>query len=164
MPEFFKPEPGLLIWTAISFGVFLLLMWKVALGPLLNILDRRRETIEENLKKAEEAREEAEKLFAEYQRKLDEAKREAQAIIQEGRELGEKLKTEIVEEARREAEAIREKTLRSLELEREKAIQELRDKAAELSVEIASRILKRTISVEENMEIIQDALKEVSKS
>ncbi len=164
MPEFFKPEPGLLIWTAISFGVFLLLMWKVALGPLLNILDRRRETIEENLKKAEEAREEAEKLFAEYQRKLEEAKREAQAIIQEGRELGEKLKTEIVEEAKREAEAIKEKTMRSLELEREKAIQELRDKAAELSVEIASRILKRTISVDEHMEIIQDALKEVSKS
>lgn len=163
MPEFFKPEPGLMIWTIITFGVFLILIWRVALGPILSMLDKRRETIEENLKKAEEAREEAEKLFAEYQRKLEEAKKEAQKMVEEGRKLGEKLKEEIVSEARQEAEAIKDKALRSIELEREKALQELRETAAELSVEIASRILKRSITVDDQKAIIAEALEEVAR-
>jgi F-type H+-transporting ATPase subunit b len=162
MPEFFKPEPGLMIWTVITFGVFLILMWKFALGPIVSMLDKRRQTIEENLKKAEEAREEAERLFAEYQKKLDEAKKEAQNLIQEGKKLGEKLKDDIVTEARKEAESIKEKALRSIELEREKAIQELRNTAAELSVEIASRILKKSISADDHRAIIDEALKEVA--
>ena len=164
MPEFFKPEPGLMSWTWITFIVVFLLMWKFALGPIVTMLDRRRQTIEENLKKAEEAREEAERLFAEYQKKLEEARKEAQELIQEGKRMGEKLKEEIITEAREEAERIKEKAVSAIELEREKALEELKEKAAELSVEIASRILKRTISVEDHKMLIKEALEEVAKA
>lgn len=163
MPEFFKPEPGLMIWTAITFGVFLLLMWKVALGPILSMLDKRRQTIEENLRKAEEARQEAERLFSEYKEKLEQAKKEAQNILQESRSMGEKLKEEIIAQARVEAENLKEKAVKSIELEKEKVLQELREKAAEFSVEIASRILRKTIDPEIHRQIISEALEEVAR-
>ncbi|MCX7832568.1 MAG: F0F1 ATP synthase subunit B [Actinobacteria bacterium] len=163
MPEFFKPEPGLMIWTVITFGVFLLLLSKFALGPILSMLDKRRQTIEENLRKAEEAREEAEKLFAEYKERLEQAKKEAQEIILESKRMGEKLKEEIVLEARKEAENLKEKAIRSIELEREKVLQELREKAAEYSVEIASRILKKSIDASTHRNLIDEALEEVAK-
>lgn len=164
MPEFFKPEPGLMIWTIISFGVFLLLMWRVALGPILDMLDKRKQTIEENLKKAEEAREEAERLFAEYQKKLEEARAEAQQIVQESKKMAEKVKSDILEEARQEAEQIKQKAMKSIELERERALQELKEKAAELSVEIAGRILKRTISLKDHEELVREVIDEVVSS
>jgi F-type H+-transporting ATPase subunit b len=163
MPEFFKPEPGFMIWTWITFVVFLGLMWKFALGPVVNILDKRRQTIEENLKKAEETRVEAERLFAEYQKKLEEARKEAQELIQEGKRMGEKIKEEIIREAREEAEQIKEKAIHAIELEREKVFSELKERAADISVEIASRILKRTISSEDHQMLIREALEEVAK-
>lgn len=163
MPEFFKPEPGLMIWTVITFGVFLLLVSKFALGPILSMLDKRRQTIEENLRKAEEAREEAERLFAEYKERLEQAKKEAQQIILESKKMGEKLKEEILTEARKEAEDLKDKAIRTIELEREKVLQELREKAAEYSVEIASRILKKSIDLQTHRSLIDEALKEVAK-
>lgn len=164
MPVFFEPEPGLMIWTIISFGVFLFLMWRFALGPIVDMLDKRRNTIEENLEKAEQARDEAERLFQDYQRKLNKAKKEAHQIIQDGKQMGEKLKGEMLEEARKESDSLREKAIHSIELEKEKAVQDLKETAARLSVDIASRVLKREISQNEHRDIIDEVLSEVRKS
>lgn len=158
MPEFFKPEPGLMIWTLISFGVFLLLMSKFAIGPILDMLEKRRKTIKENLAKAEEARQEAERLFAEYQVQLEKAKLEAQSIIEEGKKIGEKIKAEAIEEARKEAEQLKKKALHAIELEREKVLKEIREKVADLSVDLASRIVRRTITPKEHEELIREVL------
>jgi len=163
MPEFFKPEPGLMIWTLASFIVFLVLMGKFAVGPIIDMLDKRRKTIEENIAKAEEARREAERLFAEYQAQLEQARQEARAIIEDGRKLAEKAKEEIIAEARAEAEAVREKSLKAIELEREKALSEIKAVAADISIDLASRILKRTISREDNEALIREVLSEVQK-
>lgn len=162
MPEFFKPEPGLMIWTVLSFLVFLVMMGKFAVGPIIDMLDKRRRTIEENIARADEARREAERLFAEYQAQLEQARQEARSIIDEGRKLAEKTKEEILAEARTEAEAVREKSLRAIELEREKALAEIKSVAADISVELASRILKRSISREDNEALIREVLSEVS--
>ena len=163
MPEFFKPEPGLMIWTLASFIVFLVLMGKFAVGPIIDMLDKRRKTIEENIAKAEEARREAERLFAEYQAQLEQARQEARAIIEDGRKLAEKAKEEIIAVARAEAEAVREKALKAIELEREKALSEIKAVAADISIDLASRILKRTISREDNEALIREVLSEVQK-
>ncbi len=158
MPEFFKPEPGLMIWTIISFLIFLFLMGRFAIGPILDMLEKRKKTIEENLSKAEEARQEAERLFAEYQAQLEKAKLEAQAIIEEGRKVGEKIKAEALEEARNETEQLKRKALHAIELERDRALAEIRERAADISIDLASRILKRTITKKDHEALIIEVL------
>lgn len=163
MPEFFKPEPGLMIWTFISFLIFLALMSKFAIGPIIDMLERRRKTIEENITKAEEARQEAERLFAEYQVQLERAKQEAQLIIEEGRKIAEKMRSEIIENARKDADTLKERTLKAIDLEKEKALGEIKGLAADISIEIASKILKREVSAKENEEIIREMLSRTNK-
>lgn len=163
MPEFFKPEPGLMIWTLISFLMFLFLMSRFAVGPILDMLEKRRKNIEENLAKAEETRQEAERLFAEYQAQLEKAKLEAKSIIEEGRKIGEKIKAEAIEEARKETEQLKKKTLHAIELERDRTLAEIREKTADISVNLASRILKRTITTKDHEDLIREVLSEENR-
>ncbi len=158
LPFFLLPEPGLLIWTAISFGLLLVLLYKFAFGPIVDMLDKRRTTIEESLKRAEETREEAERLFAEYQAQLEKARKEAQSVVEEGRAVAEKLKSDILDDARKESEGLREKAVRAIQLEQEKALADLRHRSADLAVDIAGRILGRSVTRKDHERLIEEML------
>ena len=96
-------EPGLLIWTIITFIVLLVVLRKVAWKPLLTALEQREDTIRNSLEEAQQARREAEQILAENQRILAEATRESVRIIEQGRVEAERLRTSITEQTQIEA-------------------------------------------------------------
>lgn len=156
-----QPDPGLFIWTILTFLVLLALLAKFAWRPLLEALERRQATIRKALDDAEAARQELERLQAESARILREARAEADAIITQSRADAERLREEMRQRAKGEAEAIVRNAERQIQLEAGRALQQLRQEAADLSLLIASKLLQRNLTREDNERLIEEALRQV---
>ena len=93
-------NPGVILWTVVTFVFLLLVLKKIAWKPILNSLNERELFIKNSLEKAEKAQKEAEKLVADNKVNLSKADEEAQKIIEQSRELAEKLRLQILEESK----------------------------------------------------------------
>lgn len=162
--ELFKGESALIIWTIISFGVLLLLLSKFALRPLLDLMEKREKRIRESLETAEHTRMEAERLLKEHEERLAKAREESQRIIAQGKKLGENMKQEIVEKAKEEASIMIEKAQLAIDKQRDEALSELQKKVASLSVDIASRIIDRSLSSEDHQKLVDEYLSKVGEA
>jgi F-type H+-transporting ATPase subunit b len=157
------PETNQLIYSTVAFFILLFLLTRFAFPPILSILDKRAETIRESIERAEETRQEAEKLLSEYKTQLSKARSEAQQIIEQGRILGENMKKDLVEKANREARGMIERAQTEISLEKEKALSELRNKVADLSIGLASRVLQKSLEPEDHVRLIEDYLASVGE-
>ncbi|QKY70478.1 F0F1 ATP synthase subunit B [Lentibacillus sp. CBA3610] len=145
---------------------FLLLLWllkKFAWGPLLNVMQKREEHVAGEIEAAEQDRAEAEKARTEANEQLKQTKQEAQKIIEDARNAGQKQEKDIIASARQEADRIKESAQEEIENEKEKAIQTLQDKVASLSVLIASKVIEKEISEQDQEELINEYIKEVGE-
>jgi F-type H+-transporting ATPase subunit b len=153
-------DPGLFIWTIATFLVLLTLLAKFAWGPLLKALEERQATIRKSLEDAQLARQELERLNQEQQRMMASARAEADTIVSQSRADAERLRQELRESARAEAANIVKNAERQIELQTHQAIRQIRQEAVELSVAIASKLLARNLSKEDNDRLIQQTLNE----
>jgi|SRR5438094_2528456 F-type H+-transporting ATPase subunit b len=156
-----QPDPGLFIWTIVTFLVLLALLAKFAWRPLLDALDKRQESIRKSLDDARRAQQELERLQQESAQIIRQARVEADAIIGRSRADGERLREEIRQKAREESEGIIRNAERQIQLETTRALQQIRHEAVDLSVMIASKIIQRNLSKEDNERLIDEALKQV---
>jgi F-type H+-transporting ATPase subunit b len=156
-----QPDPGLFIWTVLTFLVLLALLARFAWRPLLQALDSRQQAIRKALDDAQAAKQELERLQQESAQILRKARSEAEAILTQSRADGERLREEIRVKAKAEADGILKNAERQIQLETGRALQQIRSEAVDLSVSIASKILQRNISKEDNERLITDALKQV---
>jgi F-type H+-transporting ATPase subunit b len=156
-----QPDPGLFIWTILTFLVLLWLLAKFAWRPLLQALESRQELIRKSLDDAQEARRELERLHVESAQILKEARVQADSIITQTRADGERLREEMRQKARTEADTIVRNAERQIQLETARALQQIRHEAADLSVMIASKLIQRNLSKEDNERLIEDALNQV---
>jgi len=156
-----QPDPGLFIWTILTFLVLLWLLAKFAWRPLLQALESRQELIRKSLDDAQEARRELERLHVESAQILKEARVQADSIITQTRSDGERLREEMRQKARTEADTIVRNAERQIQLETARALQQIRHEAADLSVMIASKLIQRNLSKEDNERLIEDALSQV---
>ena len=156
-----QADPGLFIWTIVTFLVLLALLAKFAWRPLLAALDSRQETIRKSLDDAQQARQELERLNKESAEIIRTARAEAESIISHSRADGERLREELKQKARAEADHIVRNAERQIQLETGRALQQIRREAVDLSVMIASKIIQRNISKEDNERLIEDALKQL---
>ena len=156
-----QPDPGLFIWTILTFLVLVALLARFAWGPLLQALERRQAAISQALDDAQRARQELEKLHRESAQMMASARAEAEAIVARSRSDAESLREELKQKARSEAAAIVKNAERQIQLETARAVQQIRHEAVDLSVAIASKILKRQVSPEDNEALIQEALKQI---
>ena len=156
-----QADPGLFIWTIVTFLVLLALLAKFAWRPLLAALDSRQESIRKSLDDAQQARQELERLNKESAEIIRTARVEAESIISQGRADGERLREEVRQKARAEADHIVKNAERQIQLETGRALQQIRREAVDLSVMIASKIIQRNISKEDNERLIEDALKQI---
>ena len=101
-------NPGLILWTILTFIILLFILSKVGWKPLVNALQAREQSIRDALQKAEEAKRESERLLAENTAAMARANEETSRILKEGRELAEQMKSEIVAKAREGAKALME--------------------------------------------------------
>lgn len=156
-----QPDPGLFIWTILTFLALLFLLARFAWKPLLEALDSRQQGIRKALDDAQQAKQELERLEQESTQILRKARAEAEAIITQSRADADRLREEMRQKAKVEAEGIMRNAERQIQLETGRALQQIRSEAVDLSVMIASKIIQRNISKEDNERLIQDALKQV---
>ena len=156
-----QPDPGLFIWTILTFLVLLGLLAKFAWRPLLQALEARQESIRKSLDDAREAKQELERLQLESAEIIRQGRVEAEAIITRSRADAERLREEMKQKARTEAEGIVKNAERQIQLETGRAVQQLRREAVDLSVMIASKLIQRNLTKEDNEKLIEEALKQV---
>ena len=156
-----RPDPGLFIWTIITFVVLLTILAKFAWGPLLRALESRQEAIRKSLDDAQAAKQELERLQLESAQIIRQARGEAEAIISQSRTDAGRLREEMRQKAKAEADAIVKNAERQIQLETTRALQQIRHEAIDLSVMIASKIIQRNLSKEDNERLIEEALKQV---
>jgi len=144
--DLITPEIGLFFWQTIVFLVLLFLMAKFAWKPILSSVKNREQSINDALASAENARKEMQNLQSDNEQLLKEARAERDAILREARELKEKVITDASDEAKVKADKIVADAKRSIELEKQSAMAELKNHVAELSVEIAEKIVRKELS------------------
>jgi len=157
-------EPGIVIWIAITFVVFVWALYKLAWGPILNALDKREKNIQESLDAAEKAMKRAEEISRKNDEALKKAEIEAQRLRKEAKEEAEKIRAEIIEKARTDAEQVKDQTLASIEQEKQKAMLELRTHVAELAVEAAEKILNSELDKTKNKKLVDDFINDISSN
>ncbi|HXI26856.1 MAG TPA: F0F1 ATP synthase subunit B [Vicinamibacterales bacterium] len=158
-----RPDPGLFIWTILTFLVLVGLLAKFAWRPLLQALEARQNSIRKALDDAQLAKQELERLNAESAQIIARSRQEADAIITQSRSDGERLREEIRQKARGEADLIVKNAERQIQLETTRALEQIRHEAVDLSVAIASKIIQRNLTREDNERLIDEALRQVQQ-
>lgn len=151
-------NPGYLISQIVNFAILLILLRMVLYKPILNMLQERKERIQQDLEGAEAAKAEAERVQAEYQAKMDEARKEGQESIAQAVQQGEKFKEEILAKAREEAREIIAKGRAELEYERGQAMGEMREQVVDLALQAASKVVEESVDEQGHRRLIQDFL------
>ena len=152
-------NPGLMVWTAITFGIAVFVLWRFAFGPLEKIIDERRSKIAESLETAEETRAEAARLLAEYRETLASVRAEAEEILERSRKAGDTTKAEILDEARRQAQRTVEKAQEQLERDVRVALQELKGEIAGLTLMATEQVVGKSLDDDDHRRLIDEALR-----
>ena len=158
--ELVTPEIGLIFWTTIVFLLLLIVLKKYAWKPILAAVDERNKSIEDALKAADKAKKEMLALNTDNERILMEAKKERDALLKEGREIKDNIIAEAKDKAKIESDKILITAKEQINNEKMKAITELKNQVAEMSIDIAEKILKSELSDKNKQkELIAEALK-----
>ncbi|MBW7936689.1 MAG: F0F1 ATP synthase subunit B [Flavobacteriales bacterium] len=161
--ELLNPNVGLVFWMMISFLLLLALLRKFAWKPILSAIKSREESIHKALNAASEAEKKLSSLKSENEALLAQAKKERDEILKEAREAREHMISEAKEKAQQEAGLLLASAREGIQNEKMKAITDLRNQVAVLSIEIAERILKERLSDEHKQKEVMDSiLKEVT--
>ena len=157
------PDIGLLVWMTIIFGVLLFILWKFGWPVVIDMMSKREEQIKKSLEEAAIAREEMKQLQVGNERLLIEAQKERDLMLQQTKELKEKMIEEAKEQAQKEAQRIVVAARENIEYEKLHAMTELKNQIANLSIEIAEDLLKHELSdkVKSN-EIISKRMSEIN--
>jgi len=160
----FEVNPGLIIWTWAVFIVLYLLLKKYAWPAILSVTEQREQTIRRHLEEAEQAHQKAAALLAEQQKLLGESRAQAQSILAEAKMASERERTVAVQKTRDEQEQLLARARREIVAEGEKARQELRKEAVDLSLAAASKLIGERLSAEADKKIVMDFLSTLESS
>ena len=159
-----QPDPGLFIWTIATFLVLLWALRRFAWTPLMNALDAREKTIASAVENAERARAELEKVQANSAHLLAEARRDATDVMARARADADRFRDEMRVKAADEAASITKNAQQQIQREAAKAVEQIRQEAVDLSLAIASKLIKRNLSKADNEQLIQDTVRQLDQS
>ena len=149
------PNMSEFIPALIAFLVIWVVLAKFAWPMIVGMLDKRQETIKNNLDEAEAAKIEAQRSLEEYKKQLAEARREAAGIVDEARRAGEQVKADITAQAQAQADEMIAKAKKSIEKEKQAAIADLQSSVADLSVAVAGRFIGEGLSDADQRKLIE---------
>ncbi|MEM6675369.1 MAG: F0F1 ATP synthase subunit B [Planctomycetota bacterium] len=147
---------GNLLWTLLIFFLALPIMWKMVFGPITAALIERDSKASEAIHAAEAASEAAERSRAEVEIALGNANAEAKKILAGATSRAETRERDIVDNAKKEAEAMITSARNQIDAEREKAIAQIRGEVVDLSLKAASEVLGRTVGSEDDRRLAQE--------
>ena len=157
-----QPDPGLYIWTIIVFLVLLFLLMKFAWKPLLAMLEKREDNIKQSLADAEKARDELVNVKEDTEKLLNEARTESQAIVAAGKKNAERMQEEIVDKAQSKSDALLADAKKQIQLEKDRAITDVRAEVVNLSMQVAEKLINKNLSKEDNLKLINDSLSSIN--
>lgn len=157
-------NPGLILWTVITFLFLLFILAKVAWKPILKSLGDRESFIKESLDKAETARKDAEKMLVDNKASILKAEEEAQKIIEQSREMAEKLKGQILEESKAQAKKMIEDAASEIQRKNTEAFGKLKEQVADIAVNAAEKIIKETLDKEKQINLVSKYIDDMSKN
>lgn len=152
------PDLGLVIWMTLTFLTVLFLLSKFAWKPILKMISEREKTIEDALLSAEKAKEEMAKLTANNELLIKEAQAERDALLKVARDTKDQIINEARDKASKEAERLIEVARETINNERQKAITELKNQAATLSLEVAEKLIRKELSSDESHKKLAESL------
>lgn len=154
-PSPILPEANEIIWGGTAFLILLFVLWKFALPPVRNMMQQREDRIRGDLERAESAKTEAESVLAEYQAQLADARNEAGRIIEEARQSADQLRRDLTARAEGDAAQIRERAAQDVRLATERATADLQGRMAELTIELAEKVVERSLDRETQTALIE---------
>ncbi|WP_018126700.1 F0F1 ATP synthase subunit B [Balneola vulgaris] len=155
---------GFAWWILISLVLFVVIMSKFAVPPIMKALDERETKIKESLESAEVALAKAEEISKDNEKALREAEAKAQQIRKEALEEAEILRTERISKAKDEAAQIIDQAKATIEQEKKQALMELRNEVAQLAVKSASIIIDAELDNEKNNKLVDNFINDLSKN
>lgn len=164
MPDIFDGGFGLAIWTLALFIALAVILGKWAWTPLLEGLQKREGHIRHSIQETELAREEAFLSLKQYEARLDNAQAEAQDIVDKGRAEAVQTAEQLKHDAQAEAESVHKRSVQEIAEAKEKALQEIYGQAADLSTELASRIINKSLNADDHRELIRASLSKLQES
>jgi F-type H+-transporting ATPase subunit b len=156
--------PGLMIWTIVCFLITLYVLKRFAFGPIQKTIDDRRERIRQALDEADHAREEARNLLEEHRKLIGQAKTDAEEILAEARRIADAQKDRVREETEADRERRLEETRRQIEQATHQALGQIRDEVGKLSLLAAEKITRKSLTDKDQQRLIDEALAEIDFS
>lgn len=158
------PHTGELIAVAIFFAILFIIISKVALPKLNATLAAREQALAGQLTQAETTRTEADQVLADYRAKLADAQAESNRIIEEGRRSAETIVAEARTRAEAEAQALVSRAQSDIQAERDRALGALRSELAGLSIDLASRVVGRSLDSDAQRQLVDGYIDQLSNN
>ena len=157
--DLITPEIGLIFWTALTFIILLAVLRKFAWKPILGAVSTREDSIKEALEAAEAAKLEMQNLTADNERILQEARAERENLLKEARDIKNKMINDAKDEAKEAADKMISQAQAAIESEKKAAVAELKSQVANLSVDIAEKVVKGELSDKsKQLKLVEDLL------
>ena len=150
-----------ILWGGIAFLIVLAALMKFAFPALKKGLKAREEQIREDLEGASRAREDAEAESAQYRAQIGDARAEANTILEDARSDAERIRREVVARAETEAADVRERAQEDIRLAQERAMSDLRGRVADMSIELAEKVVERNLDRETQVALIDSYIDSV---
>jgi F-type H+-transporting ATPase subunit b len=154
-------NPGLMLWTAITFLVLVYVLGKFAFRPIVKMLDERERTIREAIERAERERAEAEQMLAAQKESLHAAHREAAELAKRSAAEVERLRQELTARARKEAEELVVLARTQIQEERAKAVAELRGQVADMAIDVAKRLIPQAMDEKTHRTLVEEYVRQL---
>lgn len=149
------------VFAAVAFIGLYILLQKYAFGPLFAVMEKRREMVQNQLKTAEDNREQSEQFLREQKQAIQEARKEAYQIIEHARNSSIRQSDEVLKQAQEESLRLKQEALSHIEAEKNKAVAALKGQVGAMSVLIASKIIEKQIDEKSQQELVNQYLTEV---
>ena len=156
-------DPGLFVWTILSFLLLMFLISKFAWKPLLKMLNEREEKIRTAIEKAENAEKKLETLNEQGEKILSDARSESQKLLLSTKETAQNLKEEIEREAKQKATSIIDQARVQIQAEKNQVLSEIKNELSSFSIMIAEKLIKKNINKDDNMKLINESIEKVNK-
>jgi F-type H+-transporting ATPase subunit b len=164
MELLFDTNPGLIVWTIISFLVLLIILAKYAWNPILKVLGDREDQIRTALEQAERARTEAAEMMKQNEKNLARAEEEYQKMIREGKAFAEKIKDEILVKAKQQAQQELKQAADEIQRNVEAAKLQLRSEVANLAIQATEKILEETLDETKRKKLTDSVINKLPKN
>ena len=156
-----SPNVGLMVWTLIVFTVSLYVLKKVVYPRIQEMLDKRQHAIDASIDAAEHTRAEADELLKEYRERLAEAREQAEEILARARKAADATEAAAKKDGQAQREEMLEATKREIEAETRRAIQDIRNEVADLTILATEKITRKTLTDDDQKRLVEEALSEL---